>query len=75
MLGLEDYAYETFNAEKHCRTPFQAHHVGFYVRGIQCTECSKVDKKKVSYSLSCSLNKRIRTLVDCIMVFNESLFI
>ena len=31
MLGREDYAYETFNVEKHCRIPFQAHHVGFYV--------------------------------------------
>ena len=46
MLGWEDYAYETFNVEKHCRTPFQAHHVGFYVRCFQCVECSKVDNKK-----------------------------
>jgi len=46
MLGWEDYAYETFNVEKHCRTPFQAHHFGFYVRCFQCTECSKVDNKK-----------------------------
>ena len=46
MLGWEDYAYETFNAEKHCRTPFQAHHVGFYVGCFQCAECSKVDNKK-----------------------------
>ena len=40
MLDWEDHAYEAFSVEKHCRTPFQAHHIGFSV------QCSKVDNKK-----------------------------
>ena len=42
---MVNFQKEKFKEEKHICMPFQAHHVGFYVRCFQCKWCSMIDNK------------------------------